>query len=197
MGAHAPDSTQPEVRRGGAWKLLVGASAAIALGAGAATMVTAEGESVTSVDVCADIKDGDLRVAPPQGCDLKKESLITISGEQGPVGPDGPVGPEGPQGEPGGLRSDDLLLVVEEYEVEETDQGTTISLEASCPEGYFAIGGGGDQSNSQFEIRGFGLQWFFTNSQQEYRVGWRIPGGSWVEGRGDRIRTIANCYPDS
>lgn len=61
---------------------------------------------------------------------------------QGPAGPKGDRGPQGPKGEPGHRGHADLEVRRVVTVSDSLRPGTTTTLEALCPRGYFVTGGG-------------------------------------------------------
>lgn len=103
--------------------------------------------SITAKDIkkgslkSKNVKDGSLKVK-----DMSAQTRVAMTGSQGPAGPRGAAGPEGPPGQqgpegpagPSGVESVETVTVVGEA----IAPGAISTVNAFCPEGSSAVGGG-------------------------------------------------------
>lgn len=90
------------------------------------------------------------------------------TGSQGPQGAPGPQGPQGPQGIPGGVSG--YQMVNANTGLVNAAKGGKLLIDANCPAGKVALGGGGGASFNNVDI----LTNFLLQNGSGQAIGWRV-----------------------
>lgn len=113
-------------------------------------------------------------------------------GPEGPNGPNGPSGPTGPDGPPAGAS---VVVVNEACSLPDViDLGAIDGCEATCPDGYVAVGGG-YQGPSVFEDIGHVVATRPVLNGDDLPVGW-VTEVEYLRFLGFNITTYAICVPE-
>ena len=119
--------------------------------------------------------NGEGRTAGPSG----------TAGPQGPQGPRGPQGAQGIQGPPGGVSG--YQMVNANTGLVNVAKGGKVLIDANCPAGKVALGGGGGASFNNVDI----LTNFLLQNGSGQAIGWRVEAFN----NGTKAHSIGDLRP--